>query len=112
MRINFEQLRQILKLSGLPVYRDSAPINATFPYIQYEFVNEQHRRASDGVLYDLPLYQIAVVTNRTEKDLESLKNVLNENKVYYEPFEAVPYDENDATITQFITYVRCWNAKQ
>lgn len=109
MPINFQQLRSIMKESGLPVYRDSEPNNAVYPYIVYEFVNETHKRASNKVLTDMSLYQIAVITNGTEKDIKPLKDVFNRYGVSYEQFEAFPYDENDSTIIQFITYVRCNN---
>lgn len=93
----------------MPVYRDSEPTTAVYPYIVYEFVNERHKRASSHVLHDMPLYQIAVVTNGTESDLKSLKNVFNQHGVSYSQFEGFPYDENENTITQFITNVRCVN---
>jgi len=109
MPINFQQLRSIMKESGIPVYRDAAPTTATYPYIEYEFVNEQHRRASNKVIADMPLYQIAVVTNGTEEDIKPLKDVFNKYGVEYSQFEAIPYDENDSTVTQFITMVRCNN---
>lgn len=111
MPINFQQLRTILKSlePGIKIYRDDAPSTAIYPYIIYEFVNEQHKRASNKVLYDMPLYQIAFITKGVESDLKPLKDVLNNNGVSYEPFTASGYDENDSTITQFITYVRCLN---
>ncbi|WP_371069138.1 hypothetical protein [Sediminibacillus sp. JSM 1682029] len=109
MQINFQQLRSIMKESGLPVYRDSEPSAATYPYIVYEFVNEQHKRSSSKVIADMPLYQIAVITNGTESDYEPLKDVFNKYGVSYSQFEGFPYDENDSTITQFITNVRCVN---
>ncbi|MED2276702.1 hypothetical protein P4V92_30495, partial [Bacillus thuringiensis] len=105
MQINFEQLRTLMKQSDLPVYRDEAPTTAKYPYIVYEFVNEQQKRASNKVLKDMPLYQIAVITNGTEKDYEPLKAVFNEVGVSYSQFDGMGYDENDDTITQFITYV-------
>ncbi|MED2404279.1 hypothetical protein P4W51_30835 [Bacillus thuringiensis] len=107
MQINFEQLRSLMKKSGIPVSRDSAPTGGDYPYIVYEFVNEQQKRASNKVLKDMPLYQIAVITNGTEKDYEPLKAVFNEVGVSYSQFDGMGYDENDDTITQFITYVRC-----
>ncbi|PFK06990.1 hypothetical protein [Bacillus cereus] len=107
MQINFEQLRTLMKQSGLPVYRDEAPTTAKYPYIVYEFVNEQQKRASNKVIKDMPLYQIAVITNGTEKDYAPLKAVFNEAGVSYSQFDGMGYDENDDTITQFITYVRC-----
>ncbi|OBZ60092.1 hypothetical protein BAQ45_11540 [Bacillus pacificus] len=109
MQISFQQLRDIMKKSGIPVYRDDAPTGAKYPYIVYEFVNEQHKRASSKVMKSMPLYQIAVITNGTEKDYEPLKVVFNESGVSYSQFDGMGYDENDDTITQFITYVRCAN---
>ncbi|HHT7042042.1 hypothetical protein B4087_5789 [Bacillus cereus] len=109
MQINFQELRDIMKKSGIPVYRDEAPSKARYPYIVYEFVNEQHKRASSKVLKSMPLYQIAVITDGTEKDYEPLKVVFNDAGVSYSQFDGMGYDENDDTITQFITYVRCAN---
>ncbi|HDX9508909.1 TPA: hypothetical protein ROY06_002153 [Bacillus cereus] len=107
MQISFQELRDIMKKSGIPVYRDEAPTTAKYPYIVYEFVNEQHKRASSKVMKSMPLYQIAVITDGTEKDYEPLKTVFNEAGVSYSQFDGMGYDENDDTITQFITYVRC-----
>lgn len=107
MQISFQQLRILLHGSEIPVYRDSAPTTAKYPYIVYEFVNEQHKRTSNKVIKSLPLYQISVITDGTESDYEPLKEVFNEFSVSYEMFIGIPFDENDDTITQFITYVRC-----
>ncbi len=96
-----------MKATGIKVYRDSAPSNAKYPYIIYEFVNEPQRRASSKVFASMPLYQIAYITKGIESELETLKNAFNENQVSYDVFTGVPYDENDDTVTQFITYVRC-----
>lgn len=107
MQISFQQLREIMKESGIPVYRDDAPTNAQYPYIVYEFVNETHKRTSNKVVKSMPLYQISVITDGIETDIEQLKEVFNKYNVPYEMFEAIPYDENDDTVIQFITYVRC-----
>ncbi|KEF40117.1 hypothetical protein M670_00132 [Schinkia azotoformans MEV2011] len=109
MPVTFEQLRIMMKESGMPVYRDDAPTTAEYPYIVYEFVNEQYKRSSNKVILDLPLYQIAVITDGTELDYKPLKEVFNQYGVEYSQFDGIPYDENDATITQFITMVRCVN---
>ncbi|PFM61448.1 hypothetical protein COJ52_05145 [Bacillus cereus] len=106
MQINFQQLRNLMKQSGIPVYRDNAPTKTDYPYIVYEFVNETHKRASSKVLKSMPLYQIAVITNGTEKDYEPLTAIFNENGVEYASFSGIPYDD---TVTQFITSVRCIN---
>ncbi|QWG81984.1 hypothetical protein [Bacillus mycoides] len=107
MQISFQELRDIMKKSGIPVFRDEAPTTAKYPYIVYEFVNEQHKRASSKVMKSMPLYQIAIITNGTEKDYEPLKAVFNDSSVSYSQFDGMGYDENDDTVTQFITYVRC-----
>lgn len=107
MQVNLDQLRSIMKESGISVYRDIEPSSVTYPYIVYEFVNETHKRASSRVLKSMPLYQIALITNGTESDYEPLKDTFNKYGVEYDQFEGIPYDENDSTITQFITNVRC-----
>ncbi|MGP4038333.1 hypothetical protein ACTWP4_00275 [Gracilibacillus sp. D59] len=109
MQISFQQLRSIMKESGIIAYRDSEPSDVDYPYIVYEFVNETHKRSSSQVIKSMPLYQIAVITNGTETAYEPLKDVFNKYGVSYSQFEGFPYDENDATITQFITNVRCVN---
>lgn len=98
-----------MKQSKLLVFRDSAPTDAKEPYIVYEFVNENHKRASNKILKDMPLYHIAVITKGTEEDITPLKKVFNDAGVSYAKFTGLPYDENDDTITQFTTYVRCIN---
>lgn len=108
MPINFEQLRIILKSTGINVHRDDAPSNAKYPYIIYEFVNERHKRVSKRVFADMPLYQVAYITTGIESELDVLKQAFNES-VEYASFTSAPYDENDLKVTQFITYVRCIN---
>lgn len=107
MQINLQQLRDIMKESGMPVYRDDAPTTAKYPYIVYEYVNELHKRSSNRVILSLPLYQVSIITDGTERDYEPLKEVFNRYGVEYSMFFGIPYDENDDTVTQFITNVRC-----
>lgn len=107
MQINLMQLRAILKDTGLPVYRDSAPVSANYPYIVYEFVEESHRRASNRVVTPAPLYQVAVITTGVETEYRALRDLLDVKQVAFTSFFAIPFDENDDTITQFITNVRC-----
>lgn len=107
MTIRLDELRAIMKESGMSVYRDEAETNAQYPYIVYEFVNSIKKWASGKVIYAMPLYQISVVTNGTEKDYKPLRNAFEKHGVSYDQFQGVPYDENDSTITQFITNVRC-----
>lgn len=108
MPIDLERMRELMKASGMKVYRDEAPTDAEYPYIIYEFVNEQNRRSSNKVFADLPLYQIAVVTDGIETGVEPLKEIFNEKHVPYAGFIGMPDGmENDCKITQFVTYVRC-----
>lgn len=110
MSIKFDELRRLLKsveTKDLKVYRDSAPSSAKYPYIIYEFVNEQNQKSSNKVFAEMPLYQIAFITKGIETELTTLKSVFKSNRIPYSGFTAAPYDENDDTVTQFITYVRC-----
>lgn len=111
MQINFQELRTLLKSSGIPVYRDAAPTNQEdYPYIIYEFVNEAKKNASNSVIYHKPLYFIAIVSDGTESDYLPLQKVLEDAKVPYEDFISGPFEEeNDSRITQYITYIRCVN---
>lgn len=110
MPINFQQLRTIMKSSGLPVFREEATTNAEYPYIIYEFVNETKKTASNSVLYHKPLYFIAVISDGTEDDISPLKEALEKNNVSYADFTSGPFDlENDSRVSQYITYVRCVN---
>lgn len=110
MQISFQELRTLMKSTGIPVYRDEAPVSQTgYPYIVYEYVNESQKRASSKIMKSLPLYQIAVITNGTEADYEPLKKVFNQARIAFDQFIGIPFDENDDTVTQFITNVRCVN---
>ncbi|MGQ7115071.1 hypothetical protein ACUOFC_57555, partial [Escherichia sp. TWPC-MK] len=46
---------------------------------------------SNKVIKDMPLYQIAVITNGTEKDYAPLKAVFNETGVSYSQFDGMAY---------------------
>lgn len=108
MQINFETLRSLLKSTNIPVHRDEAPTDELYPYIIYQFVNEQYKRASNKVMNELPLYQIALITDGTERELRPLKEVLKNNGVLFESFISGPFSlENDDRVTQYITFVRC-----
>lgn len=107
MQINLEGLRAVMKSVGLPVYRDSAPVTANYPYIVYEYIEETHRRASNRVIKSAPLYQIAVITRGLESEYRPLRDLMSAKGIAFTSFFAIPYDENDDTVTQFITNVRC-----
>lgn len=107
MIINFQQLRAILKGTGIKVYRDNAPSNQTYPYILYEFVNEQYARASNRVVASMPLYQISIVSDDVESVIQSVRSALDKNGVIYSEFTTLPFDMNDLKVTQYVSYVRC-----
>ncbi|EHS8400504.1 hypothetical protein KWN51_002745, partial [Enterococcus faecalis] len=55
----------------------------------------------------MPYYQISFYTTGTEKDLIALENALEEAGIPYTDFVGIQGDENDDTVTNFYTYVRC-----
>ena len=46
-------------------------------------------------------------TTGTEKDLTDLENALENAGISYADFVGIQGDENDDTVTNFYTYVRC-----
>lgn len=107
MPINLDQLRIVLKSTGLPVYRDEAPTNAAYPYIVYEYVMDDYKRTSNRIFQSRTEYQISVITDGTEKDYWPIRDKLDAAGVTFSPFSVLPFDENDDKIMQFITYARC-----
>ncbi len=63
--------------------------------------------ASSKVHRRMPYYQISFYTTGTEKDLIALENALEEAGIPYTDFVGIQGDENDDTVTNFYTYVRC-----
>ena len=94
MSISFEKLKSTLKDTGFPVFRDKAKKGTDYPYIVYSSVNKGRKKASGKVFRRLPYYQISFFTDGDELDLLPLE-------------KAMEADENDDTITNFFTYVRC-----
>jgi len=111
MLISLEELRNILKQSKIPYYRDNAPNNAKYPYLIYEYVQDLNVHAGNQIVRELQEYQLSYITVGVESELDPFKKLLHDNKVIFSPFNGVPYDENDLTITQFVSYVRCKNEK-
>ena len=107
MSINLQQLRTLLKATGLSVYRDKAPTKATHPFIVYSFISEGSKRASGSIYKRLPLYQVSLFTKGTEEEFNVITKKFNENKVPFSTVMSVQGDENDDTITNFFTNVRC-----
>ncbi|HEQ3553314.1 hypothetical protein [Enterococcus faecalis] len=107
MSISFEKLRITLKSVGVPVTRDKAEKGTDYPYIVYSNVSQGKKMASSKVHRRMPYYQISFYTTGTEKDLIALENALEEAGIPYTDFVGVQGDENDDTVTNFYTYVRC-----
>ncbi|EIR4022254.1 hypothetical protein LWX94_002567 [Enterococcus faecalis] len=107
MSISFKKLRTALKSVGVPVTRDKAEKGTDYPYIVYSNVSQGKKMASSKVHRRMPYYQISFYTTGTEKDLIALENALEEAGIPYTDFVGIQGDENDDTVTNFYTYVRC-----
>ncbi|WP_342080491.1 hypothetical protein [Enterococcus faecalis] len=107
MLTDFEKLRAALKTVGVPVTRDKAEKGTDYPYIVYSNVSKGKKMASSKVHRRLPYYQISFFTTGTEKDLTDLENALENAGIPYADFVGIQGDENDDTVTNFYTYVRC-----
>lgn len=107
MWISLSELLTIVKSLGMPVFRNKAKSKTDYPYFVYSFVDQKDKRASGQIFKTLPMYQLSFFTKGTEKDLVPLKNKFNEYRIPFKGFRSIPGDENDDTITNFYTYVRC-----
>lgn len=107
MSINFEQLKMALKSTKLPVFRDKAQLGTVYPYIVYSNVSKGKKMASSKVHRRLPYYQISFYTLGTEQDLVVIENVLEIAGIPYSDFVGTQGDENDKSVTNYYTYVRC-----
>lgn len=106
MSIDFNQLRDALKKTNYPVFRNLAPKNIAFPYLVYSFVSESRKVVSGKTFKRLPYYQVSLFTTGTESDLAPIQKSFDEKGVKYSPFSATQGSENDDTVTNFYTYVR------
>lgn len=106
MWISLNELIDIIKSLGLPVYRNKAPKNTGYPYYVYSFVSNKEKKSSNQLFKSLPLYQISLFTNGIETDLNPIETIFNEYRIPFTSFQGIQGDENDDTITNFYTYVR------
>ena len=106
MSINLEKLRELLKATKYPVFRDKAPNNQEYPYIVYSFISEITKMASGRVFKYMPLYQVSLFTTGTEKDFRPIMKVLDANQVTTSGVMSIVGDENDDTVTNFFIQVR------
>lgn len=107
MWISLSELVDIIKSLGLPVFRNKAPKNTKYPYYVFSFVGQTDKRASGRLYKSLPLYQISLFTTGTESDLVKIRKKFNEYQISFRGFQSIQGDENDETVTNFYTYVRC-----
>lgn len=107
MSINFQQLRTLLKSTGLPVHKNKALTNSTYPFIVYSFISEDFKRASGSIYKRRLLYQVSLYTKGEETDFNVVTKVFNDNKVPFNSIMSIQGDENDDTVTNFFTNVRC-----
>ncbi|MBK4859671.1 hypothetical protein CU000_2110 [Enterococcus faecium] len=63
--------------------------------------------ASGKVYKKLPYYQVSFFTLGTEQDLVVIEQVLQNAGIPYSDFTGIQGDENDDTVTNYYTYVRC-----
>ncbi|MEQ7290483.1 hypothetical protein ABQD82_14650 [Enterococcus gallinarum] len=107
MSISFEKLKSTLKETGFLVFRDKAQKGTDYPYIVYSIVNKGRKKASSKVYKRLPYYQISFFTDGDELNLLPLEKALETANIPFVSFSSQQGDENNDTITNFYTYVRC-----
>ncbi|TYV04637.1 hypothetical protein [Listeria monocytogenes] len=105
MWIDFETFRSLLKMTGVPVYRDLASKDANYPYIVYTHAFEKDKYSSNKLLRNIKTFQVSLFTTGTENDIKVLTTLLDENQVSYKSFSSLQGDENDNMVTNFFTYV-------
>lgn len=107
MSINLTELKALLKLTTIPVFRNKAPDGQGLPYIVYTFISEGNKRAS-GIIYKrLPLFQISLFTKGPEEEFHAITNLLDRKKIPFSTVMSTQGDENDDTVTNIYTNVRC-----
>ncbi|HGF7382623.1 hypothetical protein HWD75_06945 [Enterococcus hirae] len=107
MSNNFNELIKALKSTKLPVFRDKATLGTVYPYIVYSNVSKSKKMASSKVHRRLSYYQVSLYTTGTEKDLSILELAFEKAGIPYADFVGIQGDENDDTVTNYYTYVRC-----
>lgn len=107
MWISLNELVDVIKTLGIPVFRNKAPKNTKYPYYVYSYVGQVNKMASGRIFKSLPLYQISLFTEGTEKELQPIISKLDEYRIPFKGFSQIQGDENDETVTNFYTYVRC-----
>lgn len=107
MSTSFNELIKALKSTKLPVFRDKAALGTTYPYIVYSNVSINKKMASGKVYKKMPYYQISFFTLGTEQDLVIIEQALEKASIPYVDFVGIQGEENDDTVTNYYSYVRC-----
>lgn len=107
MSIKLAELKSLLKATGIPTFRDLAPDRENLPYIIYSYISEDFKRASGSIYRRRILYQVSLFTKGTEEEFNIITKKLNENKVTFSPIMSIQGDQNDDTVNNFFTNVRC-----
>jgi len=107
MSTSFNELIKALKSTKLPVFRDKAALGTMYPYIVYSNVSINKKMASGKVYKKMPYYQISFFTLGTEQDLVIIEQVLEKASIPYADFVGIQGEENDDTVTNYYSYVRC-----
>lgn len=103
MLIKLDEFRARLKSLGLPVYRDKADVDTSYPYYVYSFVSGKRETASGNTYVRVNEFQISLFTTGTEKELTPFEAEFA--NVPHTAFASIVGDENDDTVTNFHTYL-------
>ncbi|WP_461213867.1 hypothetical protein [Lacticaseibacillus sp. GG6-2] len=106
MLITFDEFKAHLKSLGRPVYRDTAPKDAGYPYWVYSFTHTSRVVASGGAQHTLCQYQVSLFTTGTEREIRPFMAEFGD--VPFRDFAGQPGSptaENDTVITNFYTYI-------
>lgn len=87
MMSSISELFAILE-SVLPgkVFRDFPPDEQEYPYLIVEFAGERNEFASNKLIREKAIYQLAYITEGVERELQPIKVVLKEKGILHEPF--------------------------
>lgn len=104
MLMDFNEFRERIKSSGLPLFRDRAPKGEKLPYLVYSSGIVSEVWGASASQRTLCEYQLSLFTYGTEKDLFPINRLLSD--IPHQPWSQQQGDENDDRITNFYTFVR------
>lgn len=106
MSISFDELKTALKSTKLAVFRDKARLGTMYPYIVYSNVSNS-KKWHPVKSIKITLLPSLFFTLGTEQDLVVIEQALQNAGIPYSDFTGIQGDENDDTVTNYYTYVRC-----